>query len=137
LCLAHLQDEQDIFKRNNTIDPEDLIRSGRRFPLNCLLTLKPEQASVDFEQATHNPISGKQEWAHQLIEIPTIKNLSSFDALIFTRIQVFEGYELNDYQAEISLPYPCNDLLPLEAGAVYESCYELGGFPRFNFNRVR
>lgn len=137
LCLGHLQCEQDIFKRDNTIDPEALIRSGRRYPLNCLLTLKPAMASTEFKQARHNPVTGMYELAHQLIELPSIEDLSSYDALIFTRIRIFRSYRLNDYDAEISLPYPCNDLLPLEAGAVYESCYELGGFPRFNFNRIR
>jgi hypothetical protein len=136
LCLAHLQDELDLFKRDNRIDPEALIRTGRRYPLSCLLALKPEQASAEFKQATHNPVSGKYELAHQLIEIPATEGLSNYDVLIFTRIQVFGHYTLNDYDSEISLPYPCNDLLPLEAGAVYESCYELGGFPRFNFNRI-
>jgi hypothetical protein len=137
LCLAHLKDEQDLFKRGNTIDPAALIRKGRRYPLSRLLILKPEQASAEFKPARKNPISGKYELAHQLIEIPSIEGLSSYDALIFTRIQVFGNYKLYDYDSEISLPYPCTDLLPLEADAVYESCYELGGFPRFNFNRLR
>jgi len=66
-----------------------------------------------------------------------VAGIENFDALLFTRIQVFSGYRLQDYEAEITLPLHCHELSPLLAGAAYHVSYELGSFPRFCFTPVR
>lgn len=136
LCLAHWQDEQQAWERGEAIEPQVLEAAGLRYPLASLFTLLPGQAASQLQSARHNTLSDKMEIAGGLIEIPAIAKLQDFDPLLLTRIRVFEDYRLDDYQAEISLPYRVPELMPLSGGAVYECCYELGTYPRFNFQRI-
>lgn len=142
LCLANLTKEKQAIKGEvranvrNRLDVENLIITGQRHPLATLFTLIPEHAFQQMAQAKYNPITEKHELARSLIQIPKLENLNQFDALIFTRLTVFGEHTLKDYESEISLPYHCNDLSPLEARARYDVCYQLGAYPRFNLEKI-
>ena len=132
LCLAHLDREVEIFKLLNRVDHEALVKAGRRYPLATVLTLLPKQAAAQLRAARPNESTGKLELKPTRIEIPSVEQLEFFDALLFTRIQVFEHYQLSDYEAEISLPRRCHELLPLKTGASCLVRYQLGNYPRFD-----
>lgn len=137
LCLAYLKDEQEIFKSQNSIDQQALLESGQRHRLSTLINLVPAEASRQMHAAQYNPLSGKHELKGSRLVIPDLERINDFDALIFTRITTFGPYILNDYDAQISLPYPCHDLKPLHAGTCYEVNYQLGSYPRFNVVPVK
>ncbi len=135
LCLAHLDKEIESFRLHNTIEVATLVKMGQRHPLATLFTLIPEQAASQLQSAQYNPVSAKHELARSRIHVPAVENLASFDALIFTRIKVFAQYQLNDYEAQISLPNKCHDLSQSQSGSSYDVCYELGSYPRFSIKR--
>ena len=68
--------------------------------------------------------------------IPTLQDLPQFDVALFTRIRVFQQYQLLDYESEITLPLKCHDLVPLIGGERYRVSYQLGNYPRFNFTQL-
>ncbi len=136
LCLAHWQQEQAMFKRSNTLDVDGLIDRGQRHSLGTLFTLRPEWAASQINQATHNDNTSMLELPLKPVQIPTLEKLASFDVLLLTRIQVFAEYHLKDYEAAITLPLRCHELLPLREGAEYQVCYQFGNYPRFNITRA-
>ena len=141
LCLANLNKENASIEGveradlSTHLNVADLVKTGQRHPLATLLTLLPEHASNLMAEAEHNSITQQHELALSRVQIPKLENLSQLDALIFTRITVFAEHTLKDYESEISLPYRCNDLSPLQAGASYELCYQLGAYPRFKLEK--
>jgi hypothetical protein len=113
----------------------ELDTTGKRYPLATLFTLVPERAAAQLGEAVLNESTGKPELESGEFEVPSMKNLERLDPLIFTRIQVFDHYRLRDYEAEITLPLRCHELLPLKAGASYRVSYQLGNYPRFELAR--
>jgi hypothetical protein len=70
------------------------------------------------------------------VVIPDLKDIAHLDAALFTRIQVFEQYGLADYESEITLPSECHELAPLSGGECYRVSYQLGSYPKFNFEQL-
>jgi hypothetical protein len=70
------------------------------------------------------------------VEIPAISRLEQHSALLFTRIQVYAQYRLLPYEAEITLPRPCPEMMPLQAGANYQLSYQLGSYPGFELRAL-
>jgi hypothetical protein len=136
LCLAQWEGEKELFKRSNNIDSEALIKAGSRHPIGSIFTLLPEQAATQLSEASYNKDTSKLELSSQIVQVPSVDNLESYDALMFTRIQVFEQYHLNDYEADLTLPHKCYDLSPLKSGATYRVCYQLGNYPRFDLREL-
>jgi hypothetical protein len=132
LCLAHLAREVAIFTHTNRIDPQALIRAGERHPVASVFTLLPTQAAAQLRDACYNESTQKLELNAGEICIPAVVKLADFDPLLFTRIQVFAHHQLRDYEAEITLPLRCHELLPLRAGATYRACYQLGNYPKID-----
>ena len=143
MCLAHWEREKETYKKYNKIDHESLINSGLRHQLGSIFTLLPEQAQTQMLTALDKGSTScnQNESMHSLssvdIQIPTLetKLLERYDALMLTRINVFGQYTLKDYESEITLPYKCYELTPLNAGDEYKVCYQLGKYPRFNLTR--
>jgi len=136
LCLAQWESEKELFKRINNIDSEALIKAGKRHPIGTIFTLLPEHAAAQMSEASYNKGTSKLELSPQAVQIPSVGNLESYDALMFTRIQVFEQYHLKDYEADLTLPHKCYDLSPLKNGATYRICYQLGNYPRFDLSEL-
>ena len=136
LCLAHLDSELAMFKQSGKIDYESLVSAGKRHPLATVFTLSPKLAAAQLQAAERNERSSKLELSATTIEIPRVANLAGFDALLFTRIQVFSHYHLQDYEAEITLPQRCHELSPLAGGDSYKICYQLGSYPKFAMTRI-
>ena len=132
-AARQLNKEKQSFRDHNSIDVLALEKMAQRCPLANLFSLIPLQASEQLQSAQYNPVTAKNEMAKSYVQIPAVENLTSFDALIFTRIKVFAQHQLNDYEAQISLPNKCHDLEPLQVGSSYDVCYELGNYPRFSF----
>lgn len=109
LCLADLAHEREE-------------KNGERYPLATVCTLSPESAADQLEPTT--------------VVIPKLADMSRLDAALFTRIAVFEQYLLRDYESEITLPQKCHELAPLAGGERYKVSYQLGSYPKFNFERV-
>jgi hypothetical protein len=76
------------------------------------------------------------ELAPVKVEVPAISRLEQHSALLFTRIQVYAQYRLLPYEAEITLPRPCPEMMPLQAGANYQLSYQLGSYPGFELRAL-
>ena len=122
LCLADLAHEKELVSQLQQIDPDALGKSGDRYPLATVCTLSPESAADQLDPIT--------------VVIPKLADMSRLDAALFTRIAVFEQYLLRDYESEITLPQKCHELAPLAGGERYKVSYQLGSYPKFNFERV-
>jgi len=136
LCLAHWESEKELFKRLNNIDEEALIKAGKRHPIGTIFTLLPEQAAMQMSEASYNKDTSMLELSPQIMQVPSVDEIESYDALMFTRIQIFEQYYLKDYEADLTLPHKCYDLSPLKDGAAYRVCYQLGNYPRFDLSEL-
>jgi hypothetical protein len=132
LCLAQLDKELEMHRGGKDIDCHDLQAAGLRYPLASVLTLVPERAAAQLKDATPSGGASRLELGRTRIEIPALEELQRFDAVLFTRMQVFAGFYLRDYEAEITLPLRCQELHPLRAGAVYLLRYQLGTYPKFD-----
>jgi hypothetical protein len=111
----------------------DLENTGPRCPLATVCTLTPENAVTQIKKAQHNPQTGKLELQPYTVIIPPAAGNGQLDAALFTRVVVFENYRLDDYESQITLPLKCHELMPLTSGACYRVSYQLGSYPKFNF----
>ena len=136
LCLAHLASEIKTFKNLNKLNPQLLVKAGERYPLATVFTLLPALASRQLREASRVQDSSKLEIVTAKITIPRLDDVASFDALLFTRIQVFGQYQLRDYEAEITLPQQCHELASGKPGDAYQASYQLGSYPKFNMTRL-
>lgn len=136
LCLAYWENEKALFKRFNDIDSEALIKSGKRHSLGMVFTLLPGQAATQMRDAHYNKDTKMFELSPMTVQIPLVNTPENYDALMFTRIQVFEQYYLKDYEADLTLPHKCYELSPLKSGATYKVCYQLGNYPRFDLSKM-
>ena len=137
LCLAQLQQEQANYRKAQEIKRDAMPNPGTRYPLATVMTLSPQQAISHLRRSSHDPARDKTRLQLATVEIPAVADIEHFDALLFTRIQVFSGYRLQDYEAEITLPLRCHELSPLLAGTIYHVSYELGSYPKFCFTPAR
>jgi hypothetical protein len=71
-----------------------------------------------------------------LVRIPAWPAIAHFDAVLFTRVQVYESYRLRDYESEITLPQKCHELCPLVGGQHYRVSYQTGSYPKLHFTRL-
>jgi hypothetical protein len=136
LCLADVDSEMELFKRRQEIDSQALVNAGRRYPLATLMRLVPGRAATQRREAVLNQGTSKLELPPVTAQIPPLDNADGFEAVMFTRIQVYAEYRLRDYEAEITLPARCAELSPLSSGACFEIGYQLGSYPRFNIAPV-
>jgi hypothetical protein len=132
LCLAQLDEEKQRLQSGREIDRHELQNAGLRYPLSVVLTLRPETAAAQLRAAPCSGGSAQLALDNTTIEIPDLENLQRFDAVLFTRIQVFASFCLRDYESQISLPLRCQELHPLRVGATYQLRYLLGKYPRFD-----
>ena len=86
------------------------MEAGNRYPLATVLCLTPEDAQRLKQQASQTD-NGFLELSPVNVTIPATAHLDDFDAVLFTRIQAFEQHRLLDYEAEITLPLRCNELM--------------------------
>lgn len=140
LCLSHLQHEKELFEiaqKTGHNDLENQLATGAtRFPLATLCTLSPDSAFDEMQLAHANLDKMAPQLEPTIVVIPRSANIASFDAALFTRICVFEQYRLSDYESQITLPLKCHEILPLVGGERYRVSYQLGSYPRFNFERL-
>jgi hypothetical protein len=136
LCLADLEQEKKLLGQSRKTGGNDLEKGAERHPLATVCTLCPEKAFDQMQLARTN--SGKMgpQLEPTIIVIPGMAGIARLDAALFTRICVFEQYWLKDYESQITLPLKCHELLPLVGGERYRVTYQLGGYPKFNFERL-
>jgi hypothetical protein len=109
---------------------------GKRVPLADVLTLSSDRVETLEKTAVQNKQTGKRELASVLAEIPGELATHGFEALFFTRIQVFSDYRIADNEAEITLPSRCTELSPVKAGDRWEVSYQLGNYPKLSVVKV-
>ncbi len=131
LYLAQRDSEAQLATRAELPDLAMLLATGKRLHLANVLTLKPAQAAAQHASARPTEDTAEKQLPAVTVAIPALARLDNFEALLCTRLQVFGNYQLQDYEAEITLPLRCQEMLPLQAGARYEICYQLGSYPRF------
>ena len=130
LSLANLSDEKDFISRSQHL-PAELLE--KRYPLATVLSLSAESVSSYRQKGEYDRQSQSLELNPLTVEIPALADIASLDAVLFTRIRVFEQHCLEDYQSEITLPLKCHELSCLVAGQQYKVAYQLGTYPKFNF----
>ena len=133
LCLADLKHEKELLGQSLQIDPAGPDIASLRYSLATVCTLTPENAAGQIGKARHSAHTGTLELQPTTVTIPATANTSRLDAALFTRITVFESYCLDDYESQITLPMKCHELATLTEGARYRISYQLGSYPRFNF----
>ena len=131
LCLADQAAEREMFLYSGRVDAESLSQSGRRCSLGTVLTLQPRDAAAQLGRARANAVSARMELPPTTVVVPAVGNLDCLEPLLFTRILVFDRFNLRDYEAEITLPRPCPEMQPLRAGSQYRVSYALGKYPKF------
>jgi hypothetical protein len=136
LYLADLEHEKGLFGQSQKNDRNDLEKRARRYPLATVCTLSPERAFDQMQLAQTNSDKKRPQLEPTIVVIPRMADIARFDAALFTRICVFEQYRLKDYESEITLPLKCHELLPLAGGERYRVSYQLGSYPKFNFERL-
>jgi hypothetical protein len=136
LCLAYLENEQLAFKAGELAEAASLFEKGRRLFLATLLDLRADNAVHLFNRAKISVVTRKNELSPVYFVIPEWTDLALVDPIMLTHIRVFEGYVLNDYESEITLPNKCYEILPLNAGDRYQVSYQLGQYPKFNYERM-
>jgi hypothetical protein len=114
----------------------DLEKGATHYPLATVCTLSPERAFDQMQQAQTNSEKMGPQLEPTIVVIPRLANIARFDAALFTRICVFEQYRLKDYESQITLPLKCHEILPLAGGERYRVSYQLGSYPKFNFERM-
>lgn len=133
LCLAHWKKEKEAFLNGKTKNFEQLHNRLQRHRVADLVSLLPANAASLQNSAIYNNATSKYEIALGKIRIPDVTQLDTFDALLLTNIEVYRQHKLEDYSSEITLPHKCYELSPLLAGAIFNTCYQLGGYPKFEF----
>ena len=137
--LAHQLCDEGIFipqEIDVTLCLADLEKATRCYPLATVCTLSPESAFDQMQGAQANSEKINPQLESTIVEIPRMADIARFDAALFTHIRVFEQYQLKDYDSQITLPLKCHELLPLAGGERYRVSYQLGGYPKFNFERL-
>ncbi|MFK7977018.1 MAG: hypothetical protein AB8C02_12830 [Halioglobus sp.] len=124
LCLCNLAREEAVQGQN------------KRHSLAMLCTLSAETAFEAIQQAKASANNGAPQLEPITVVIPTLPDIAQLDAALFTRICVFEQYCLRDYEAQITLPLKCHEMLPLAGGEQYQVSYQLGSYPKFMFSKV-
>jgi hypothetical protein len=133
LCLADLNHEKQLFGQPQWINGIAREKDARRYRLATVFTLSPDQVSMQVRRAQLNTRTSKLELEPSIVVIPTMVDVGRFDAALFTNIAIFEQHCLGDYESQITLPQRCHELAPLVGGARYRVSYQLGSYPRFNF----
>jgi len=136
LCLADLEQERSLVGQALNNAGSDLERNARRYPLATLCTLSPDSAFDQMQLAQEHSNQIGPQLEPTIVTIPVMPELAQLEAALFTRIQVFEQYRLKDYESQITLPLKCYELLPLSAGDRYRVNYQLGSYPKFQFQRL-
>jgi hypothetical protein len=125
ICLAQ---KKSIERTHSSKETRQLLGS--------LLNLDAKSAHAQAANARLNNSTGHYELAPVIIEIPRIKNPENLDALLLTKIRVFEHFVLGHEESEITLPSKCEELSPIKPGAQYTVSYQLGKYPRFTISET-
>ena len=137
LCLVHLKQEQALLGSGRDQAPKALSKTLNecqdRHPLGTLLSLNSTSVLPLLQEARQSALTTKLELPPVTIRLPNIEYIDSYDAVMLTRIQVFERFKLTDYETDLTLPAVCHELQPLSADSSFVVSYQLGNYPRFNF----
>ena len=132
-ALADLENEKLFYNNSAKRNSTSLANSPTRYPIATLCSLSADNAFAQRQAAQHNPHTNMLELPSIIVEVPLIDSIDRLNAALFTRIIVYERYCLEDYAAEITLPLRCYELEPLSGGEQYTVSYQLGTYPKFNF----
>lgn len=134
LCLADLPAQRSQLQ--TTINSEAYDEPAPRYAMGRLFSLSA--ASAQAYALSRSPDAGgvSTQIALSVVTVPEQAAPARCLPALFTRVCVFGGYCLNDYDAEITLPQPCHDLRQCQPGERYRVAYQLGSYPRFVFAKL-
>lgn len=132
LCLARYQRELESIKHGVPMSSKG---SGRH-PLATAICLTPGHIGDLIASASRDQETGTTRLTLTTVELPQLTDLASYDLVLFTRVQVFGEYALDDFDSEITLPLKCHDMPGLSGGMRLQASYELGLYPRLRIDRV-
>jgi hypothetical protein len=136
LCLARYQRELETIKHGVPMSPGGSSQPGARHHLATAVCLTPGQVGDLIASASRDQESGTTRLTLTTVELPQLTDLASFDLVLFTRVQVFGDYALEDFDSELTLPLKCHDTPGLSGGMRLQASYELGPYPRLRIDRV-
>ena len=137
LCVADLQQEEMFFRQTTGGQGSTgLANKPERHLVDKVLTLSRGCAKAQLQHARARPGGSQLALEPVTVAMPSVPRGAQLDAALFTQIRVFEGYELEAYDSEITLPLKCHELSPIVAGARYTVTYQLGSYPTFNFENL-
>ena len=133
LCLADLEHERELVGSSGEVDSKALELAVTRHSIATVCTLTPESAAFQMTAAKHNADSTMLELEPTVFVVPVEAENAHLDAGLFTRIHIFGQHHLGDYESQITLPLKCPELGSMSSGERYRVSYQLGSYPRFNF----
>ena len=134
LCMANLEREKELLDRSENIDRQLLASVARRCLIATVFTLTAESVADRARLAQYRALTDGFALEPTVVEIPMLADAVGFDAVLFTRITVFEHYCLGDYESQITLPSKCHELRRVASGERYRVEYQLGGYPKLHFD---
>lgn len=136
LCLANLEQEKTVVNRGIPMDAATLEMSGQRIHLSQVFCLSAESAAQQYASATLHSASSLMEIDLGLVRIPGMKQLQLMEAVLFTRIQVYDRFHLKDYDCQLTLPSRPQELSHLRPNTEFRASYQLGAYPRLEFREI-
>ncbi len=106
------------------------------YRLATVFTLLPSQIANKLNTAQCDARSCPTVLDPVTVLIPPLASLKQLTPTLITQITVFEDFTLGNYESEITLPMPCHGLPDLTEGDQLRVSYQLGSYPRFDYELV-
>jgi hypothetical protein len=136
LCLANLEQEKILLERGKRINAASLAADGQRLPLATLFCLEAKNAAPQLASAMRHSASSRLEIDLGAVGIPVVGPEHAMEAVLFTRIQVYDHFYLHDYDCQLTLPSRPPELSPLRPNSRFRASYQLGTYPRLAFREL-
>lgn len=130
LCLAQLA---TVTTKPGFVCPAEIDVHKRQ--VASLVRLNRSQISPVMATSEQDKLTGATQVLATVVSIPGRLLGPGAELVMFTRIQVFGPYTLEDYESEITLPSKVHDIPTPVASAEVAVAYHLGKYPRFSFSR--
>lgn len=137
LCLANLAQEQTLLTQGDPVNAASLEAEGRRVPMATLLCLEASNAAPLMASAIWHKTSSQWEIDLGAVEIPALGPEHTLEAVLFTRVQVYDSIRLGDYDCQLTLPSRPPELSLLTPNSSFRASYQLGAYPRLEFRALQ
>lgn len=136
LCMVDTAAEAHQFQHGQHSQGTPSKMSPQRLKLATLCSLQAADAPSQLRDAQYNETLLALELTPITVAIPSAAVAAGLEPALLTRITVFGPHQLNEYEAQITLPLACHDLGRLVGGETIRVSYQLGSYPRFNLEKL-